>query len=88
MNEKKSFGEISAKDFSIGDIVEWTTWDNNTESWKRNYGVLLSIQNEIRSNRLVSISRVMPLHARSTELEFFTMSLRMVSHSEQIDIDI
>tara|TARA_Y100000593_G_C4288166_1_gene326757 strand:- start:159 stop:425 length:267 start_codon:yes stop_codon:yes gene_type:complete len=88
MNEKISFGEASAKDFSIGDIVEWTTWDSDADAWKRNYGILISIQNEIRSNRLVSISRVVPLHARSTELEFFTMSLRMVSHNEQIDIDI
>ena len=88
MDEKVSFGETCAKDFSIGDIVEWTTWDSEGEMWKRNYGVLLSIQNEIRSNRLVSISRVMPLESRSTELEFFTMSLRMVSHNDEVDIDI
>jgi len=88
MNEKTSFGESVAKDFTVGDIVEWTTWDSNAESWKRNYGVLLSIQNEIRSNRLVSISRVMPMHERFLELEFFTMSLRLVSHNDQIEIDV
>lgn len=87
MNKKSAFGEASSKEFNAGDIVEWTTWDRELEKWKRNYGVLLSIQNEIRSNRLVSISRVMPLHAPSVELEFFTMSLRMVSHSDEVEID-
>jgi hypothetical protein len=35
-----------------------------------------------------SISRVMPLQDHASELEFFTMSLRMVSHSDEIEIDI
>jgi hypothetical protein len=88
MNKKTAFGETASKDFTVGDIVQWTTWDSEADAWKPNYGVLLSIQNEIRSNRLVSISRVMPLHDHAAELEFFTMSLRMVSHSSEIEIDI
>jgi len=87
MNKKHPFGEIASKDFTVGDIVEWTTWNSEADKWKPNYGVLLSIQNEIRSNRLVSISRVMPLHDHASELEFFTMSLRMVSHNDEIEID-
>jgi len=71
MNKKNAFGETASKDFTVGDIVEWTTWDTIADKWKHNYGILLSMQNEIRSNRLVSISRVMPLHDHATELEFF-----------------
>jgi hypothetical protein len=88
MNKKSAFGETASKAFTVGDIVQWTTWDSAADKWKPNYGVLLSIQNEIRSNRLVSISRVMPLQDHASELEFFTMSLRMVSHSDEIEIDI
>jgi hypothetical protein len=83
--EKSIFGDLSSKDFSIGDIVEWSSWDSAAEEWKFHYGLLLTIDNEIRSNRLVSISKVIPLDDSSNELEFFTMSLRVVSHKEKIE---
>jgi hypothetical protein len=85
MTEKDAFGDGCAKVFTVGDLVEWSSWDNKIEEWARYYGLLLTIENEIRSNRLVSISRVMPLHLPNTELEFFTMSLRLVSRGENID---
>ena len=88
MNKKAGFGETTSKDFTVGDIVEWTTWESNADEWKRNYGIPLSIQNEIRSNRLVSISKVMPMHMQTVELEFFTISLRLVSHSDDVEFDI
>ena len=84
MTEKDVFGESCAKVFTIGDIVEWTSWDAKEEEWIRYYGILLTIKNEIRSNRLVSISKVMPLHMPNTELEFFTMSFRLVSRGEEV----
>ena len=84
MNEKnKAFGEISSEDFIIGDIVEWTKWDSEKGLWEPFYGVLVSLKNEIRSNRLVSISKVMPLNDGSNELEFFTLSLKLVSRSKE-----
>ena len=83
-----SFGDAYSKDFSVGDIVEWSKWNTEDEKWQLHYGILLTIENEIRSNRLVSISKVMPLHSPGIELEFFTMSLRLVSHKEEVDIDI
>jgi len=78
IKEKPNFGEISAKEFEIGDIVEWRMWDNSLERWTSFYGVLLEIKNEIRSDRIVSISRVMPLNEPHIELEFFTLSLKPV----------
>ena len=88
MGLKKSvFGETHSTEFEIGDIVEWTTWDTESEEWKLNYGVLVSVQNEIRSNRMLSISRVMPLQDSNNELEFFTLSLRRISRSEEPEND-
>lgn len=84
---KTVFGETHSKDFEIGDIVEWTTWSTEFEEWKLNYGVLLSIQNEIRSNRMVSISKVMPLQDHNNEVEFFTLSLRRISGGQDAEID-
>jgi|TARA_Y100000310_G_C20328673_1_gene644198 hypothetical protein len=86
MHEKDSFGEIHSKNFNIGDIVEWTSWDPEIEDWKRHYGILLTIENEIRSNRMVSVSKVMSLQSPAAEMEFFTMSLRVVSFGEDVDI--
>jgi hypothetical protein len=85
MDEKEAFGNVHSKDFSIGDIVEWSTWNSQMEKWNTHYGILLTIDNEIRSNRLVSISKVMPMNSPNIELEFFTMSLRLVAHGENID---
>ena len=38
MIEKEQFGEITAQEFSIGDIVQWTTWNTLSEQWDINYG--------------------------------------------------
>jgi hypothetical protein len=79
MDEKLKFGEITAKDLNIGDIVEWSRWCSESEDWILHYGIITEMKNEIRSNRLVSISKVMPLSGDQNEIEFFSMSLRRVS---------
>tara|TARA_R100000008_G_C3584059_1_gene170762 strand:+ start:1914 stop:2177 length:264 start_codon:yes stop_codon:yes gene_type:complete len=84
MNEKQSFGELHSDKFKVGDIVEWTTWDSEEEMWESNYGVLLSVENKIMSNRIISISRVMPMNAPQIEMEFFTMSLKPISQQQII----
>ena len=37
MNEKDKFGELSAKTFDIGDIVEWSTWNREINDWDSHY---------------------------------------------------
>ena len=81
MNKKDKFGELTAKIFDIGDIVEWSTWNREINDWDSNYGIVIDIKNEIRSGRLVSISTVKPVADNSTEIDFFTASLRLISKS-------
>lgn len=83
MIEKETFGELFSEDLEIGDIVEWTTWNTIEDDWDHNYGVLLSISSEVRTNHIVSISKVMPINEPHIELEFFTMSLRKVTKEER-----
>jgi|TARA_R110000744_G_scaffold257233_1_gene372692 hypothetical protein len=83
MTEGTNFGELTAEELSIGDIVEWSKWDIENEGWSAQYGIILDIKNEIKASRLISISRVMPLNKPGVELEFFTMSLRLVSRSNE-----
>ena len=79
MHRKKSFGEAAAEKFNIGDIVEWSSWNEISNSWNYNYGIVTEIKNEIRTNRMVSISKVLPLNGEKMEMEHFSVSLRLVS---------
>ena len=83
LEDKENFGELSARDFEIGDIVEWCLWNSDENRWAPMYGILIEIKNEIRSDRVVSISKVMPLNEPHTELEFFTLSLKPVNIQEK-----
>jgi hypothetical protein len=78
MDKKNKFGELHQDSFSIGDIVEWSIWNEKIQEWDQNYGVITDVKNEFRSNRLVSISKVLPMNS-ANEVEHFTMSLRLVS---------
>ena len=80
MIKKDNFGEVYSKEFEIGDMVEWTTWDTDNGTWASNYGIIIKIENQIRSNRLVSISTVKPINESYGEIELFTISLRTISN--------
>lgn len=84
MDNKENFGELSSNSLKIGDIVEWSRWNSDTDKYEAHYGILLSVKNEIRSQRVVSVSKVKPLNEEGTELEFFTLSLRLVSRANEI----
>mgnify|MGYP003635244932 FL=1 len=81
VDEKRSFGDLSAETLCVGDIVEWSVWNHDGDCWNYNYGLIVEIKNEIRSNRMVSISKVLPLSGDRIELEHFSVSLRLVSRS-------
>jgi hypothetical protein len=42
----------------------------------------MEIKNEIKGNRMVSVSIVAPLTGNKAELEFFTPSLKLISRGE------
>lgn len=84
---KEAFGEICSKDFQIGDIVEWSKWDSEAESYIANYGILLELKNKVMSNRIVSIATVMSLGDDKTEREFFTLSLKLISRKNNNDLN-
>ena len=83
MDKKEAFGELHSTNFSVGDIVEWSSWDTYKEGWVQNYGIITEIKNELRNNHLVSVSKVIPVNSNN-EMEHFTMSLRLVSKSKDI----
>ena len=84
IKKKPDFGELTSNEFNVGDIVEWSIWNAAEDEWTLKYGVLSSIKNEIRGNRLVSVSKVIPLSGPSMEIDFFTLSLRLISPTSGI----
>jgi hypothetical protein len=86
MNKKPIFGEIFAKNLDVGDIVEWSKWNAAQDRWDMNYGIIIKVKNEIKSNRFVSISRVIPINDVAGELEFFTLSLKLVSAAKREEL--
>ena len=84
MNEGLKFGEEAAKVLRVGDIVEWSKWNGELSDWESNYGVIMEIKNEVKGNRLVSVSIVVPLTGTKTEMEFFTPSLKLVSPAKSV----
>ena len=87
MSSDDSFGGLVSKSFSIGDIVEWSTWDDIKEDWEHNYGIITDVKNEIRHNRLVSITTVAPLQGPKKEMEHFSLSLRLVSKTGENNVN-
>jgi abortive infection bacteriophage resistance protein len=79
MTLKKIFGELTSEDFNVGDIIEWSTWNTETEEWNSNFGIITQLYNEMKVKRLVSIAKVYPLSSNGSEIELFTMSLRLIS---------
>tara|TARA_B100000131_G_scaffold263681_1_gene260581 strand:+ start:3533 stop:3799 length:267 start_codon:yes stop_codon:yes gene_type:complete len=77
----KEFGYTVAEKLQVGDIVSWSKWSEEIEDWIDYIGILVKIDNKIRDNRLVSVSTVLPIEDQSMELEFFTLTLRLVSRS-------
>jgi hypothetical protein len=79
MSKYKLFGGIAAESFSVGDIVQWSSWNMEKQNWDEHLGIITDISSVFKSNRLVSVSKVTPLNSSNTEIEFFTLSLKMVS---------
>tara|TARA_R100000008_G_scaffold84698_1_gene72774 strand:- start:2814 stop:3077 length:264 start_codon:yes stop_codon:yes gene_type:complete len=85
MDKKEPFGQISANELEVGDIVEWKKWNSESHDWDAFYGIMTEIKNEVKGNRLISVSVVMPLAGPQVEIEFFTPSLRLVSKAEAFE---
>tara|TARA_R100001163_G_C5024552_1_gene166426 strand:+ start:384 stop:647 length:264 start_codon:yes stop_codon:yes gene_type:complete len=83
MERKKELGSYNAENLEVGDIVAWSKWSDEVNDWIEHLGILVSIQNEIHSNRFVSVSKVVPLDDNSVELSFFTFTLRLVSQTSK-----
>ena len=85
MDKKEDFGEILERDFNIGDIVEWSTYNEGLQEWDTNYGIITTIDKEISSSRLISVSKVLPINGPREEIKFFTASLKVVSRTDNLE---
>ena len=79
MIKRKAFGNIAANDIDPGDLVLWTKWNEIKKDYDEKFGIVVSINEEVRGSRMVSVACVVPLVDPRIRLDFFTMSLKLVS---------
>ena len=80
--DARPFGELHSELLSPGDLVKWSIWNNITGTWDKKYGVIIKIRNQVKSNRLVSISEVY-IYERDEIKEFFFFFLKKVHNNEE-----
>jgi len=44
MEKTTNFGELSAKNIKIGDIVAWNRWNIDKAGWVKHLGVVLEVK--------------------------------------------
>ena len=86
MEKTTNFGELSAKNIKIGDIVAWNRRNLDDSGWIKHLGVVLEVKNTILSNRMVCVTLVLPLKEPRIPLELFTFSLKLVSSVEEKEV--
>ncbi len=84
MEAKEPFGSQYAKTFDIGDIVTWSHWCSNSNSYVHHTGILTSLDIKIIGSRPVSIAKVTSIN-ESREIELFTMNLKVISKAKSTD---
>lgn len=87
MKPKSPFGHTYSKKFSKGDLVIWHKWSDEKKMWEKKYGIFLYSINEIRMNRMVSISHVYA--SENGEIKkFFTLSLYKLGDEKRLNIEL
>ena len=86
MEKTTNFGELSAKNIKIGDIVAWNRRNLDDSGWVKHLGVVLEVKNTILSNRMVCVTLVLPLKEPKIPLELFTFSLKLVSSVDEKEV--
>jgi hypothetical protein len=84
MKNKNPFGYTYSKKFSNGDQVFWNRWSDDKKMWEKKYGIIIKTINEMRMNRLVSISLVYSNEDGEIK-KFFTLSLYKVGDDRTLD---
>ena len=84
MEKKEPFGYQYAKTFDIGDIVTWSHWCSNSNSYIDHTGILISIGNKIIGDRAVSVAKVASIN-ESKEIDIFTINLKVISKAKSTD---
>ncbi len=79
MTDGSAFGALHSEKLSIGDMVEWTRWDESEKRWASNYGILIKMENKLKANRIVSVSTVKPINEPHQIVELFTISLQPIA---------
>ena len=78
MEKKEPFGQMYAKRFDVGDLVEWSEWDTQYNQYQKTVGILTGLSIESVSGRLVSMAHITDIN-KSKIYKVFTINLKVLS---------
>ena len=71
----KNFGNLTAEDLSVGELVYWYDWNAGNYEFKRVYGILTGIKEIEYGDRPVSMAEIVPLAPSNKKVDIFVMHL-------------
>jgi len=84
----KNFGNITAEDLSVGELVYWYDWSSENYEFKRTYGILTGIKDVEYSGRAVSMAEVVTLAPTNHKVDVFVMHLHKTTEEQGVkDVD-
>jgi len=84
LENTKSFGSLTAEDFSVGELVFWGDWDPENYEFKRIYGIILDIFEKEYNGRMVSMANVASLAPANIESTIFIMHLNKTNTEKEV----
>jgi len=80
----KNFGELTAEELSVGELVYWYDWNAENYEFKRIYGILTAIKEIEYGGRLVSIAEVVTLAPANKKVDVFVMHLHKTKEEPEV----
>ena len=84
LNVTKNFGELTAEELSVGELVYWYDWNAHNYEFKRVYGVLTRIKEIEYGGRPVSIAEIVTLAPANKKVDIFVMHLHKTKQETEV----
>jgi hypothetical protein len=84
----KNFGNLTAEDLSVGELVYWYDWNTGNYEFKRVYGILTGIKEVEYGGRPVSMAEIVTLAPSNKKVDIFVMHLHKTKEGAEVkDVD-
>jgi len=79
-----NFGKLTAEEYSVGELVYWHDWNEETYKFRRVYGILTLIKDVDYNGRPVSMAEVVTLAPSNKKVNIFVMHLHKTKEKPDV----